>query len=487
MCRCRSTRAGLARSPATCSRRPRIRAVPLVGVGLMYRKGYFRQRIDASGWQHEYWVDTDPERLPAALVTGPAGRAAHRRGADRERSSPRGSGASRSGACRCSCSTPTSRRTARSRAGSRRGCTTATPRRGCRSTRCSASAGSAPCGRWATSPGCRAPQRGPRRARAARAPHGCAPGHRRWPRRSRRRERTISRPTPRCRPATTPTRAQEREASAGSPAQLGSSIRRARGLGAPTMTSLGSVRRHPGRAALSRAANAVSRRHGEVAREMWNGLWPERRVDDVPIGQSPTACMSPPGSATDARAASTRHLPEGWLSAADPHVAAVDAIPDAELWAARVASARPRRLRAGPHSPTGSTAGCRVRHAAARRFEPDALTSASRGGSRPTSGLSCSPGTRMDRSPLLGGDGRCRSCSPARRTRRTRAKHQLQRLYKRPRSPVRGRVAFVDDYDLHSGAAPRAGLRRVAEPTRAAARGERHERHEVGGQRRPRS
>ena len=45
-------------------------AVPLVAVGLMYRKGYFRQRIDAGGWQHEYWVDTDPERLPAALVTG---------------------------------------------------------------------------------------------------------------------------------------------------------------------------------------------------------------------------------------------------------------------------------------------------------------------------------------------------------------------------------------------------------------------------------
>ncbi|HEU0315787.1 MAG TPA: alpha-glucan family phosphorylase, partial [Solirubrobacteraceae bacterium] len=45
-------------------------AVPLVAVGLMYRKGYFRQRIDASGWQHEYWVDTDPDRLPAALVTG---------------------------------------------------------------------------------------------------------------------------------------------------------------------------------------------------------------------------------------------------------------------------------------------------------------------------------------------------------------------------------------------------------------------------------
>src|SRR5690349_2172016 len=43
-------------------------ALPLVAVGLLYRNGYFRQRIDANGWQHEYWVDTDPDRLPAALV-----------------------------------------------------------------------------------------------------------------------------------------------------------------------------------------------------------------------------------------------------------------------------------------------------------------------------------------------------------------------------------------------------------------------------------
>ena len=29
------------------------RALPLVAVGLMYRKGYFHQRIDLAGWQHE--------------------------------------------------------------------------------------------------------------------------------------------------------------------------------------------------------------------------------------------------------------------------------------------------------------------------------------------------------------------------------------------------------------------------------------------------
>src|SRR3954462_13006583 len=50
------------------------RAWPMVAVGLLYRNGYFRQRTDASGWQHEYWVDTDPERLPTALVRGEDGR-----------------------------------------------------------------------------------------------------------------------------------------------------------------------------------------------------------------------------------------------------------------------------------------------------------------------------------------------------------------------------------------------------------------------------
>jgi glycogen phosphorylase len=48
-------------------------ARPMVAVGLLYRKGYFRQRIDAGGWQHEYWIDTDPDRLPAARVSAADG------------------------------------------------------------------------------------------------------------------------------------------------------------------------------------------------------------------------------------------------------------------------------------------------------------------------------------------------------------------------------------------------------------------------------
>ena len=45
------------------------RGLPMVAVGLLYREGYFRQRFDISGWQHEYWVDSDVPRLPGARVT----------------------------------------------------------------------------------------------------------------------------------------------------------------------------------------------------------------------------------------------------------------------------------------------------------------------------------------------------------------------------------------------------------------------------------
>jgi starch phosphorylase len=38
--------------------------LPLVGVGLYYDQGYFRQRIDRNGWQVEDYIDVDPRSLP---------------------------------------------------------------------------------------------------------------------------------------------------------------------------------------------------------------------------------------------------------------------------------------------------------------------------------------------------------------------------------------------------------------------------------------
>jgi len=43
-------------------------ALPLVGVGLLYRKGYFRQSIDADGHQEHNYPDYDISRLPLARV-----------------------------------------------------------------------------------------------------------------------------------------------------------------------------------------------------------------------------------------------------------------------------------------------------------------------------------------------------------------------------------------------------------------------------------
>jgi glycogen phosphorylase len=44
--------------------------VPLVGVGLMYRMGYFRQHLDAEGWQEERYPVLDPHSMALELVEG---------------------------------------------------------------------------------------------------------------------------------------------------------------------------------------------------------------------------------------------------------------------------------------------------------------------------------------------------------------------------------------------------------------------------------
>ncbi len=47
--------------------------VPLVGVGLLYRSGYFRQALGPDGGQRERYPETDWSDLPLADVTGPDG------------------------------------------------------------------------------------------------------------------------------------------------------------------------------------------------------------------------------------------------------------------------------------------------------------------------------------------------------------------------------------------------------------------------------
>ncbi len=42
--------------------------LPLVGVGLLYRYGYFRQRLRNDGWQEEHYGETHPSELPIHLI-----------------------------------------------------------------------------------------------------------------------------------------------------------------------------------------------------------------------------------------------------------------------------------------------------------------------------------------------------------------------------------------------------------------------------------
>ncbi len=42
--------------------------VPIVGVGLLYRSGYFKQSLNAEGWQQEYYPVLDPHDLPIGLL-----------------------------------------------------------------------------------------------------------------------------------------------------------------------------------------------------------------------------------------------------------------------------------------------------------------------------------------------------------------------------------------------------------------------------------
>lgn len=47
--------------------------VPVVGVGLLYRSGYFTQSLSADGWQQERYPPLDPHGMPLSLLVGADG------------------------------------------------------------------------------------------------------------------------------------------------------------------------------------------------------------------------------------------------------------------------------------------------------------------------------------------------------------------------------------------------------------------------------
>ena len=86
---------------------------------------------------------------------------------------------------------------------------------------------------------------------------------------------------------------------------------------------------------MSKFCNAVSKKHGEVAREMWKAIWPDKKVEDVPItaitnGVHLLTWMDP----IWLQPVLDKYVGPGWIRDQDqPKIwEAVDKIPDAELW-----------------------------------------------------------------------------------------------------------------------------------------------------------
>ena len=437
-------------------------AIPLVAVGLMYRKGYFRQRIDASGWQHEYWVDTDPDRLPAALVRDGDGEALT--------------------VCVPIYGTEVRARVWRVDVGRIPLflLDSDVPENG-------------PIERWITARLYDADSRtrlaqyvllGAGGVRALRA-MGIDPGvihmnegH----------------------PALAPVELASTAVHAGTP--LAEALAQARSrtvftthtpvaagndtyppeqvddavarllaeLSMPDGDWLALGRTNPGdpherfgvtQAALhmSRAANAVSRRHGEVAREMWNVLWPDQPTEQVPIGYVTNGVHVPTWLGAPMRELLDRYLGESWMRhSADPATwAGVDDIPDAELWAARRAQRGALVDFIGRRSPSDRLMRGDVAEyvdAARRAFDPDVLTL----------GFARRVATYkrlelLTRDPeftfsLLGGERPVQVVLAGKaHPRDEEAKRSLQRLFGLKYARVIAeRVVFLDDYDLASAA-----------------------------------
>jgi glycogen phosphorylase len=83
-------------------------------------------------------------------------------------------------------------------------------------------------------------------------------------------------------------------------------------------------------------ANGVSKLHGEVAREMWAHLWPQKAIDEIPIKHVTNGVHLPTWLSSQNVELFDRYIGPGWRKdpASPETVAAVDQIPDEELWRA---------------------------------------------------------------------------------------------------------------------------------------------------------
>jgi starch phosphorylase len=442
-------------------------AMALVGVGLLYREGYFRQRIDGAGLQHEYWTAADPARLPLALVSGPDGapltiavpiagelvtaqiwRLAVGRIPlyllDSER--PENSRSARWIVSRLYVSAPEVRLAQYMLLGV--GGVRALEAMGIEAGRLHLNEGHAA---FAALELVRRDVQGGSDVGDALA----------------RARECIAFTTH------TPVPAGNDTYPLDELARAAGDLARHAGLDIEALGRLG--RSDPEASGepfgmtqfalrTSARANAVSRRHGEVAREMWQQLWPSLAPGEVPISHVTNGVHMPSWLGAPMRALLERHLPDGWLDAADDPAmwAEVEAIPAGELWAARgeqrarlVSCVRDRsvaeRLGRGDSSDYAL--------AAAETFGADVLTIGFARRIATYKRLRLLAADRDGALGLLRGERPVQIVLAGKaHPRDDEAKAMLAELFELKSAPeVAARVVFLDDYDLASAALMVAG------------------------------
>lgn len=88
---------------------------------------------------------------------------------------------------------------------------------------------------------------------------------------------------------------------------------------------------------MCRSTNGVSRKHGEVSRALWQKLWPERKIGEVPITHITNGVHAPTWAAPLMQSLYERHVGENWSELARDRVIweqGISRISDEELWSA---------------------------------------------------------------------------------------------------------------------------------------------------------
>ncbi len=90
---------------------------------------------------------------------------------------------------------------------------------------------------------------------------------------------------------------------------------------------------------MCRSTNGVSRKHGEVSRELWQKLWPEKKLEEIPISYVTNGVHAPTWVSPLLRYLLESHLGQDWTTRLRDGAGwseAIERIPDEELWEAHV-------------------------------------------------------------------------------------------------------------------------------------------------------